>query len=119
MRTASERRYLSVEAGWNSRLDPLQAAILGEKLADLDARNARRSALARRYRDGLEGLPGLVLPVADDSAAHHLFVVQVENRGRLRERLAGRGIGTLVHYPTPIHRHPAYEVLGRGPSRSK
>jgi len=110
-----QRRYLSIEAGWNSRLDPLQAAILGEKLAGLEARNARRSALARSYRDRLEGLPGLVLPVADDSAAHHLFVVQVENRSQLRERVADRGIGTLVHYPTPIHRHPAYEVLGRGP----
>jgi dTDP-4-amino-4,6-dideoxygalactose transaminase len=108
------QRYESHEAGWNSRLDPLQAAILGVKLASLDSRNARRAVLARRYRAGLAGLPGLVLPESDDSDAHHLFVIQVENRARVRARLAERGIGTLVHYPIPIHRHPAYASLGQG-----
>jgi dTDP-3-amino-3,4,6-trideoxy-alpha-D-glucose transaminase len=114
LRTYGEqRRYESVETGWNSRLDPLQAAVLQEKLTWLDARNARRATLARRYRAALDGLPGLVLPGSDDSDAHHLFVIQVENRAPLRARLAERGIGTLVHYPIPIHRHPAYERLGR------
>ena len=115
LRVYGERsRYESIEPGWNSRLDPIQAAILREKLPALDVRNARRATLAGRYRRELEGLPGIVLPEAGDGDAYHLFVVQVENRDSLRARLAEAGVGTLVHYPSPIHRQPAYLGLGDG-----
>ena len=70
--------------------------------------------LAGRYRRQLEGLPGIVLPEEGNGDAYHLFVVQVENRDSLRARLAEAGVGTLVHYPTPIHRQPAYLSLGAG-----
>ncbi|MEA2992552.1 MAG: hypothetical protein QOD40_1472, partial [Alphaproteobacteria bacterium] len=72
------------EAGLNSRLDPLQAAILGVKLPHLDADNARRAAIARRYHDAFAGLP-ITLPVARENASHvyHLYVVACDDRAGL------------------------------------
>src|SRR3546814_17598775 len=56
------QRYISDIAGMNSRLDPLQAAILRTKLTSLDRDTARRQAVAARYTEGLAGLAGLALP---------------------------------------------------------
>jgi dTDP-4-amino-4,6-dideoxygalactose transaminase len=99
-----EDRYRSLEPGVNSRLDPLQAAVLLCKLERLDAWNERRRELARRYRDaGLDAPEGI----------HHLFVIRVRERDAFRARLAEAGIETLVHYPLPIHGHPAYARLAR------
>ncbi len=102
-------RYVSDIAGMNSRLDPLQAAILGVKLAHLDADNARRAAVARRYDAGL-AVSGLVLPTRRAGASHvfHQYVVRHPARDALRMALAARGIGTLIHYPAPVHAQPAY-----------
>jgi dTDP-4-amino-4,6-dideoxygalactose transaminase len=103
------RRYISETAGLNSRLDELQAAILRVKLTRLEAHNARRLAIAARYREGLAGLP-LVLPAEREDAVHvwHQFVVRVKGRDRVRDALAERGIGTGIHYPEPVHLQPAY-----------
>jgi dTDP-4-amino-4,6-dideoxygalactose transaminase len=97
------------EVGVNSRLDPLQAAILRCKLAFLDADNARRAALADRYRVGLADLP-LTLPERrpQTSHAYHLYVVACADRARLKQHLAVAGIGTAIHYAVPIHRHQGY-----------
>ncbi len=97
------------DVGLNSRLDPLQAAILGAKLPHLDADNARRVAIAQRYATGLSGLP-LTLPQARPEAAHvyHLYVVACDNRDALIAHLAQQGVGTAVHYPVPAHRHKGY-----------
>lgn len=97
------------EAGLNSRLDPLQAAILGVKLTSLDADNARRVAIARRYGEGLSGLP-LSLPAAASGTEHifHLYVVETDARDALMKHLAGKGVGTAIHYPVPAHRHRGY-----------
>ncbi len=97
------------EAGLNSRLDALQAAILNAKLPYLDADNARRIAIARRYAHGLADLP-LALPPACAEGGHvyHLYVVACEQRDRLRAHLAADGIGTAVHYPVPVHRQCGY-----------
>ena len=99
-----EERYRSVEPGVNSRLDPLQAAVLLCKLDRLDAWNARRHELAQRYRDA-----GLDAP----AGVHHLFVIRVANRVAFRKRLGGARVETLVHYPLPVHGHPAYARLAR------
>jgi dTDP-4-amino-4,6-dideoxygalactose transaminase len=99
--------------GINSRLDALQAAVLGVKLVHLDAWNARRAAHAARYRARLDGAP-VVLPGSDPRAQHvfHLYVVRSRARDGLRAHLLSLGIQTGVHYPAPVHLHPAYRDLG-------
>jgi len=115
LRNYGERaRYDSVLRGGNSRLDELQARILLARLSNLEARNARRREVAAVYLDGLGGL-GLGLPVEMPGNRHvyHLFVVTAGDRDPLRARLSASGVGTMVHYPRPIHRHDAYRDLDR------
>ncbi|HXQ50247.1 MAG TPA: DegT/DnrJ/EryC1/StrS family aminotransferase [Stellaceae bacterium] len=102
-------RYVSDVPGLNSRLDPIQAAILAVKLERLDADNARRQAIAARYDEGLAGA-GLALPAQRAGASHvfHQYVVRHSRRDALREALRARGVGTLVHYPVPVHAQAAY-----------
>ena len=109
--TAS-KRYVSEVRGVNSRLDPVQAAVLGVKLKHLDAWNRRRAEAAAFYRSHLPS--GLVeLPHVPDWAepAWHLFVIRHPAREKLIARLLERGVQTLVHYPVPPHRQPAYASL--------
>jgi len=105
----SRHKYRNEVKGFNSRLDPLQAALLRVKLRHLDDWNDRRKALAVQYLEGLED-SGLTLPLVPDWAdpAWHLFVVRYPQRDALRRRLGDAGIGTLIHYPIPPHRQPAY-----------
>jgi len=105
-------RYVSEEPGCNSRLDELQAAILRVKLRYLDRDNEKRVHLANLYRERLAGAR-VSLPAVIQGAGHvfHLFVIRSEHRDALRAFLKGRGIGTLVHYPVPVHLQPAY--IGR------
>jgi dTDP-4-amino-4,6-dideoxygalactose transaminase len=102
-------RYVSARAGINSRLDPIQAAILGVKLRSLEADNARRQAVAGRYDRGLTGLP-LVLPARRPQTTHvfHQYVIRLAERDVLREALQAAGIGSGIHYPVPVHQQPAY-----------
>jgi dTDP-4-amino-4,6-dideoxygalactose transaminase len=109
----SREKYVNEARGYNSRLDPLQAAILRIKLAHLDDWNARRSALARCYRQDLSGC-GLTLPHVPKWAepAWHLYVVRHPQRDALQKALSDAGIGTLIHYPIPPYRQQAYAELG-------
>ena len=102
------------QAGVNSRLDPLQAAILGAKLPYLDADNSRRAAVAARYADGLSGLP-IALPAARKECAHvyHLYVIACDERDALMQHLRRHGIGSGIHYPVPVHRHKGYAEQAR------
>jgi dTDP-4-amino-4,6-dideoxygalactose transaminase len=106
----SRVKYENEIAGYNSRLDPLQAALLRVKLAHLDAWNERRRLLAARYLDALADVPDLVLPEVIDQSnpVWHVFVVQHPRRDELQEALKRAGIGTLIHYPIPPHRSGAY-----------
>ena len=111
-------RYVSARIGINSRLDPIQAAILGVKLGSLSADNARRRAIADRYDAGLAGLP-LMLPVRRPQTSHvfHQYVIRLSERDALREKLRTTGIGSGIHYPVPVHQQPAYVGrLAEGPS---
>ena len=105
----SRVKYVNEVQGYNSRLDPLQAAILRVKLAHLDAWNARRSAIAASYQQSLVDC-GLTLPHVPDWAepAWHLYVVQHPKRDALHKALADVGVGSLIHYPIPPHRQKAY-----------
>ena len=105
-------RYISARIGINTRLDPIQAAILAAKLPHLDADNTRRRAIASRYDEGLAGLP-LDLPPrrADCRHVFHQYVIRTRepDRDALREHLRRAQIGAAVHYPAPVHLQPAYE----------
>jgi dTDP-4-amino-4,6-dideoxygalactose transaminase len=97
------------EAGLNSRLDPLQAAILHAKLPHLDADNTRRAEIARRYERGLRGLP-ITMPAERGGTEHvyHLYVIACAQRDALMAYLSDRQIGCAIHYPVPVHRQRGY-----------
>jgi dTDP-4-amino-4,6-dideoxygalactose transaminase len=109
----SREKYVHEAQGMNSRLDPIQAAVLRVKLAHLDEWNDRRSKVAALYRSELASV-GLQLPFVPNWAepSWHLFVVEVSNRPELQARLHSRGVQTLVHYPIPPHLQAAYADLG-------
>ncbi len=114
----SRVKYVNEVQGTNSRLDPLQAAILRVKLAHLDAWNARRSAIALRYQQGLAGC-GLTLPHVPEWAnpVWHLYVVQHPQRDALQKSLNDAGVGTLIHYPIPPHLQQSYAPAGFVPGQ--
>jgi dTDP-4-amino-4,6-dideoxygalactose transaminase len=113
----SQAKYLHEIAGTNSRLDELQAAFLRVRLRHLEQDNARRRALAQLYLQLLAGAPGLALPEVAPGAepVWHLFQVRHERRDALRDHLAANGVGTVLHYPVPPYRQPAFEPLRQGP----
>lgn len=108
-------RHHHVEPGYNYRMPELQAAALRVLLPHLEAWNAGRVQAARWYMTGLAGL-GLEAPSvpADGSHVFHLYVVRHPERQELMKHLGERGIGTAIHYPTPIHQQPAYADRCRG-----
>ena len=118
----SRIKYENEVQGYNSRLDPIQAAILRVKLKVLDAWNDRRKAIAAQYltafspRPEGEG-PGdtvIIAPHVPDWAdpVWHLFVIRTLNREALQTDLADADIGTIIHYPIPPHLQAAYAELG-------
>jgi dTDP-3-amino-3,4,6-trideoxy-alpha-D-glucose transaminase len=101
------RKGEHARAGFNERLDGLQAAFLRAKLPHLDAWNAARRSHADAYR---EGLPAAMARLAERSPAtcvYHLFPVRVSGRDRAGARLAEAGVSTGIHYSPPLHRQPA------------
>ncbi|SHL65975.1 dTDP-4-amino-4,6-dideoxygalactose transaminase [Roseovarius marisflavi] len=112
----SREKYVNEVQGVNSRLDPLQAAVLRVKLAHLDAWTDRRRAVAAAYHAGLVD-SGLILPHVPDWAdpAWHLYVVRNPARDALQARLTDAGVGTLIHYPIPPHMQAAYAGMGLAP----
>jgi dTDP-4-amino-4,6-dideoxygalactose transaminase len=109
----SRVKYINEVQGFNSRLDPIQAAVLGIKLKHLDDWNIRRKALAVRYNQALAGSQ-FVLPevAAWADPVWHLYVIRTRQRDAVQAWLTDRGIGTLVHYPVPPHLQQAYVGLG-------
>jgi dTDP-4-amino-4,6-dideoxygalactose transaminase len=107
-----KERYISSLSGINSRLDEMQAAILRVKLRHLEENNERRRQISLRYHEAISG-SGIKAPadIPDTTHAMHLYVVECDEREKLREYLRDKGIGTAVHYPLAIHQQPAY--LGR------
>ena len=135
------RRYLHTALGYNSRLDALQAAVLQVKLPHLANWVERRRAIATRYLRELADLPGLVLPEAGPAGhSWNQFVVRLSScpadqpacqtrctpsadsatyglpeaccRDWLKQQLQEAGVSTIIYYPIPIHRQPAYAHLG-------
>jgi dTDP-4-amino-4,6-dideoxygalactose transaminase len=97
-------RYVSECPGMNARLDELQAAILRVKLRYLDTENRHRQTLAACYDELLDR----GAPAPDVIHVYHQYVIRCSRRNELRSWLAAEGVGTLIHYPVPVHRQPAY-----------
>jgi dTDP-4-amino-4,6-dideoxygalactose transaminase len=109
----SREKYHHLYEGWNYRLDAIQAAILDVKLKHLDAWTEARRRHAARYDAAFAGTR--VTPITCASGrthVYHLYVVRVPDRERTIAQLKGRGIGTGIHYPLPLHLQPAYAHLG-------
>ena len=104
------------EIGFNSRMDGMQGAVLGAKLAHLDDWNERRRAIAARYCAELGAIDGIAHPVEAPHVHHvyHLYVIRIPDREALAASLADQGIETAVHYPHPLHLTPAFRLLGCG-----
>jgi dTDP-4-amino-4,6-dideoxygalactose transaminase len=112
----SRVKYHNDVRGYNSRLDEIQAAVLRAKLPRLDEWNDRRAVQAQRYACELKATE-LCLPVvpAWADAVWHLYVVRSRHRDALRAHLSASGVDTLIHYPLPPHRQPAYADMGFDP----
>ena len=106
----SHVKYIHLYKGVNSRLDEIQAALLDVRLRHLEADNQRRREIAAFYREKITN-PLITLPEAKDEVGHvwHLFVVRTSERDRFQKYLESEGIQTVIHYPTPPHKQPAYK----------
>jgi len=106
-------RYVHQSRGTNSRLDEMQAAILRVKLKHLDAHNQRRNDIAQLYN---QHLAGVTIPYVRDNVKHayHLYVIRTKNRDTFMADLKARDIGTLIHYPIPIHLQDSHRDMGMG-----
>ena len=106
----SIRKYYHDTLGENSRLDTLQAAVLGVKLKVLDEGNAARRNAAARYTEQLAGVGDLITPVSRKDSDHvfHLYVIQTGRRDDLQRYLLEQGVECLIHYPVPVHLQKAY-----------
>ncbi len=104
------------EAGFNSRLDEIQAALLRVKLPHLEAFNERRRLIADWYDEALDG-QALQRPARPTGLTHvfHHYTVVAEDREEVRGALADRGIDTAVYYGTPLHRQPFLAAQGEPP----
>lgn len=105
----SSTKYVHEHLGINSRLDPLQAAVLRVKLQHLTQWNSRREQIAERYSRGLRNLE-LQFPrsLPGTHPSYHLYVVRTDQRDALQAGLSERGVQTMIHYPTPPHQQGAF-----------
>jgi dTDP-4-amino-4,6-dideoxygalactose transaminase len=113
----SRAKYYNEVKGYNSRLDPLQAAFLRVKLKYLEQWNERRCLVAEQYKNALADIPGITIPYFPPEAHHawHIFAILHERRDELLAFLQREGIGTLIHYPVPPHLSQAYGHNGWQP----
>lgn len=107
----STEKYRHEIKGFNSRLDPIQAAILEVKLKYLDSWNDRRRLIASKYLNNINNKK-ILLPLDDDLArsSWHLFVVRTKYRDKLAKYLLEQNIQTIIHYPIPPHKQECYKI---------
>lgn len=105
--------YAYEHVGYCSRLDEIQAAVLRVKLGYIGKWNAARKAVADFYIERLSGLPlQLPIPKAENNHIYHQFTIRFAKRNELAAKLADKGIGSKVFYPSPLHLEFAYKPLG-------
>lgn len=110
----SEKKYYNEVLGHNMRLDECQAYMLNVKLNYLQQWTNERIMIANRYLKLLSSCNEIILPKIENNASHsyHQFVIRTDFRNELQSYLTEKGIGTLIHYPVPIHLQEAYAHLG-------
>jgi dTDP-4-amino-4,6-dideoxygalactose transaminase len=110
----SEKKYYNQEAGFNMRLDELQASFLLVKLRQINSWTQQRQQLADMYINMLQEVSEVILPYTNPAATHvyHLFVIQTHDRDGLMRFLSENGIQTQIHYPVPPHLQECYKNLG-------
>jgi len=108
----AKKKYQNEILGYNSRLDAMQAAVLRVKLRYIDAFNEARRTLAHAYTARLTELEGVTPPHEAPYGTHvyHQYTVRIAGgrRDAVAAGLAKRGVGTMIYYPTPVHRLPVY-----------
>jgi len=109
----SQQKYYNEVVGYNSRLDELQAAVLGVKLHYLSGWTQQRQEVAAWYNQHLASIEGIRLPHVAEGATHvyHLYVIHATKRNALQQHLTAHGISTMIHYPVPPHLQQAYAQL--------
>ena len=110
----SDYKYHNIYKGMNSRLDEIQAAFLRVKLPNLDRWNEDRRATAKKYFEGIKN-PLIKLPLKSTNEfehIYHVFVIRCNKRDELEKYLNDNGIGTVKHYPIPMHEQECYKDLG-------
>ncbi|TFI55970.1 DegT/DnrJ/EryC1/StrS family aminotransferase [Mastigocladus laminosus UU774] len=116
-----KNRYIHEEIGVNSRLDAIQAAILQIKLRYLDIWNQKRRAIASRYQQFLNQVPGIIPPqeLNGGEGVWNQYTIRVLNNKRdwVRNQLQERGVNTMIYYPRPLHLQPVYESLNYQPGQ--
>lgn len=108
------KRYHHTLIGHNYRMAAIQGAVLNSKLRYLEEWTEQRRTIADLYNGLLEGIGDIQIPDerADTYCVYHLYVIQTEKRNELQAHLKGKGIGTGLHYPVPLHFQKAYKNLG-------
>lgn len=106
----SQKKYIFKYCGHNSRLDEIQAAVLGVKLRHLDEDVAIRKKIAKYYIEHIVH-PDIVTPIVKDWNAHvfHIFTIRTQKRDELLKYLADNGVQTIIHYPIPPHKQECYK----------
>ena len=106
--------YLHEEVGYNSRLDALQAAVLGAKLPHLPGWSAARRANAAYYDEAFADLADVTTPYIDpaNESIYNQYTIRVPKRDALQAHLKERGIGNSIYYPLPLHLQPCFAHLG-------
>ena len=105
----SLKQYHNIYQGFNSRLDPIQAAMLGIKLKNIDNENKSRIRLAEIYNNEIKNHTIIKPAQTPGRHVYHQYVTRCLHRDKLREFLLGNGVETAIHYPTPPHRQPCYK----------
>lgn len=105
-------KYNQEFEGVNSRLDGIQAAILNVKLKHLERWTERRREIARRYDEGLSNVVVAPKVLPDVRHVYHLYIIRINSRDEVKEKLAAAGVATGIHYPIPLPSLKAYSYLG-------
>ena len=108
------KQYFHDEVGYNSRLDALQAAVLSAKLPHLAKWSAKRRENAKYYSEALAGIDGICTPTIDprNESIFNQYTIRAQRRDDLQAHLKGKGIGTAIYYPLPLHLQPCFAYLG-------
>jgi dTDP-4-amino-4,6-dideoxygalactose transaminase len=110
----SKPKYFHHLVGYNSRLDPLQAAMLRVKLRHMEVALQQRTELAQRYAAGLSGVVEVPQPIEGHQHAWNYYTVMTERRDELAAYLKEQNVASAIYYPRPLHLQPCFAYLGYG-----